>query len=356
MSATEHFTADEIERSRAYHRPLYRALPAGIVLGLAPLAMLAWLHPGLPLPWWLEGVALAAICVCAGWAARLPLGLWRYRHERRWGFSTQSPRGWLADQAKALGVGCVLAALLVEVLVVLARALATWWPLAAACAAALLVLLLGFVAPVVLEPLFNRFAPLADERLAADLLGLARRAGVPVQEVLVADASRRTRKVNAYVSGIGRTRRVVLWDTLLDAKPAELRLVVAHELAHRRFRHVARLTAMGMAGAAAFVVVLWLVLGRPEPQDAPAILLVSTLLELLATPFNAWISRRWERAADRFSLELTGDRDAFVATHVRLARANLGDLQPPRALYLLLFTHPPAPERLRLASTLDRHQ
>jgi STE24 endopeptidase len=103
-----------------------------------------------------------------------------------------------------------------------------------------------------------------------------------------------------------------------------------------------------MAGAAAFVAVLWLALGRLEPRDAAAILLLSTVLELLAAPFNAWLSRRWERAADRFSLELTGDRDAFRSAHVRLARANLADLDPPRIVYAWLFSHPTAPERLSL--------
>ena len=353
MNARAYFSAEDLARSRAYHRPLYAALVVGTALWLSTLAALAWWRPSLPLPWWLEGAALAALAVLTGWAVRLPLGWWRHRYERGWELSTQNARGWLGDQLKGLAIGAVLAALLVEGLVVFAHVWPTWWPLPAAVAAALFVLLLGFVAPVVLEPIFNRFAPLQDEELANELRALADRAGVPVREVLVADASRRTRKVNAYVSGIGRTRRVVVWDTLLDAGVPELRLVVAHELAHRRYRHVAWLTALGMAGAAAFVVVLWLVLGRIEPQDAAAILLISTVLELLASPFNAWISRRWERAADRFSLRLTGDRDAYRAAHVRLALANVSDLEPPRILYLWLFSHPTAPERLELLAASE---
>lgn len=349
MNAEAHFSAEDRARARAYNRPLYGALVLGTALWLAVLAALAWWRPGLGLPWWLEGGALAAVAVAAGWVVRLPLGLWRHRYERRWELSTQGTGGWLADRAKGLAVGAVLSALVVEGLVVLAHLWPTWWPLAGAVAAALFVLLLGFVAPVLLEPIFNRFEPLRDEELAAELRELADRAGVPVRDVLVADASRRTRKVNAYVSGIGRTRRVVVWDTLLGAGARELRLVVAHELAHRRYRHVAWLTALGMAGAAAFVLVLRLVLGRPEPEDAAAILLLSTVLELLAAPFNSWLSRRWERAADRFSLELTGDREGFRAAHVRLARANLSDLEPPRVLYLWLFSHPTPPERLALA-------
>ena len=157
-----------------------------------------------------------------------------------------------------------MAAIAVIALVGLARAFPSWWPAVAAPLAALAVLGIGFVAPVVLEPLFNRFEPLADEALARDLRGLGERAGVPVREVLVADASRRTTKVNAYVSGLGSTRRVVLYDTLLArSTPAELRLVVAHELGHRRYRHPAKATALGMVGAAVAVVVLWAAL--PDP-------------------------------------------------------------------------------------------
>jgi Zn-dependent protease with chaperone function len=350
MNAPPPFTPAEIARAHEYHRPLYRALVLGIALGVGSLALLAWWRPGLSLPWWLEGAALAALAVVLGWVVRLPLGVWRHRYERRWEFSTQSPRGWFGDQLKGLAIAALISALLVELLVVLAHAYPSWWPLIGAVAAALFVLLLGFVAPVVLEPLFNRFEPLEDEGLSRELRSLAERAGVPVREVLVADASRRTRKVNAYVSGIGRTRRVVVWDTLLDAGPAELGLVVAHELAHRRYRHVAWLTGIGMAGAAAFVVVIWLVLGRVEPRDAAAILLVSSVLELLAAPFSAWLSRRWERAADRFSIELTGDRAAFRAAQLRLARTNLSDLDPPRVVYLWFFSHPTPSERLSLAS------
>jgi len=178
---------------------------------------------------------------------------------------------------------------------------------------------------------------------------------VPVRDVLVADASRRTRKVNAYVSGIGRTRRVVVWDTLLSAPRDELEVVVAHELGHRRMRHVSQGTALAMLGAALFVVVLRLVRPHPEPHDAALVLLVGSLLELATLPFGSALSRRWERAADRFSLRLTADGSAFARVHRRLALANLSDLKPPKWLYYALFTHPTPPERLAdAAMALDR--
>jgi STE24 endopeptidase len=301
---------------------------------------------------------------------RLPLSFWRgYLHEHRFDLSTQRPAGWLADRAKALAVGVVLTGVALVGLVGLARAYPTWWPAAAAPGAALLVLAVGFVAPVVLEPLFNRFGPLTDDRLAADLRALSQRAGVPVEEVLVADASRRTRKGNAYVSGLGRTRRVVLFDTLLEssAEP-EVELVVAHELCelwHRRARHVAKATAVAMAGSALGVLALWAALrweplleaagvaGAGDPRVVPLVLLVGAVLELAAAPAFAALSRRWEREADRGSLVLTRDPDSFESAHRRLALSNLSDLDPPRALYLLLFTHPTPPERIAAARSLS---
>jgi STE24 endopeptidase len=345
----ELFSVEQVERARRYHRPLYVALLLDVTLGLAVLSVLAftrvgsWLYDAVP------GAAFPAVVVLVSAAVRLPLSFWRgHVWERRFGFSTQSARGWLGDRGKSVTVAVVLTTGAVLGLAGLARWLPSAWPLVAAPAAALLVLLVGFVAPVVLEPLFNRFAPLRDEELAGRLRALARRGGVPVRDVLVADASRRTRKVNAYVSGLGATRRVVLFDTLLRrAEPRWIELVVAHELGHRRARHVAKATLLGMAGAAAAVVVLWVLVSDPgDLRNAPLVLLVAEALELVTLPVAALVSRRWEREADRFSLDLTRDPEAFEAAHRELAAANLSDLDPPRPVYALLFTHPTAPERI----------
>ncbi|HKB93636.1 MAG TPA: M48 family metalloprotease [Gaiellaceae bacterium] len=344
------FSQEDRDRAARYHRPLYAATAARLLI-VAAVYSLVTLVPVEGWGWAGEAAAWAALTVVAAEAACLPLDLWRgLFRERSFGLSTQTLRGWLADRAKAETVGLVLAAGAWIAAVGLARALPGWWPAPAAAGLALAVLLLSFIAPVVLEPLFNRFRPLADERLAAELRALAERAGVPVRDVLVADASRRTTRANAYVSGLGPTRRVVLWDTLLgDASEPELRLVVAHELGHRRERHVVKGTMLAMALAAVAVLVLWLALGTLLPRHFPLAALLFLGLELVGMPLFAAVSRRWERAADRASLELTGDRDAFVRTHVELARKNLSDLDPPRLAYLMLFTHPTAPERLALA-------
>ena len=351
------FSADERARARAYHRPLYLALLGDVALSAGLLAALAWSSLG---DWLFSPLeSLSPVTAAAAYAAlvtvfssvlRTPLAFWRgWWRERRWGFSTQGAGGWLGDRGKGLAVSIVLGAGAWAAAVALARALPGWWALPAGAALALAVLLLSFVAPIVLEPLFNRFRPLGDETLAASLRLLSQRAGVPVREVLVADASRRTTKVNAYVSGIGRTRRVVVFDTLLEAAdPAAVEVVVAHELGHRRDGHVAKLTLLGMAAAAVAVVLLWAVLGTrvADPRTLPEALLLLLALELVALAPGAALSRRFERAADRCSLELTRQPAAFARAHLELARRNLSDLEPPRLVYLLLFSHPTAPERL----------
>jgi STE24 endopeptidase len=355
----EEFSLEERARACAYHRPLYLALLIDVALGAGLLAALAWSSLGRWLFSPLE--SMSPVAAAAAYAALVatfasvvgtPLAFWRgWRRERQWGFSTQSAGAWLADRAKGLAVSVVLVAAAWAAAVALARALPGWWALPAGAALALAVLLLSFVAPVVLEPIFNRFRPLEDETLAARLRVVSERAGVPVRSVLVADASRRTTKVNAYVSGIGRTRRVVLFDTLLQAADqGAVEVVVAHELGHRRDRHVAKLTVLAMAGAVVAVLVLWAVLGTrmSDPRTLPEALLLLIALELVALAPGAALSRRFERAADRWSLDLTEDPAAFQRAHTELARRNLSDLEPPRVAYLLLFSHPTPPQRLAL--------
>ena len=365
--AGELFGREQVERARRYWRPRYAAALANGLLGLALLAVLAFGPPGDRLyalfdgwPRWAAAAGFAAATLVLGAILRLPVSFWAgFEHERTWGFSTQTLAGWVIDWLKSLGMGVALAVPALAGLIGTARAFPSWWPLIAASAASVLVLLLAWAAPVVLEPLFNRTRPLEDGDLAAELRALAEEAQVPVRDVLVTDASRRTRKLNAYVSGLGSTRRVVLFDTLAGAAPPEeVRLVVAHELGHRRARHLAKGTLLAMAGAALFVLALWGLLqwgallaaigatGPGDPRVIPFVLLLGGCLEALLSPLGSALSRRWERQADAFSLALTRDPETFESTHRRLALANLSDLAPPRLVYLAWFTHPTAPERI----------
>ena len=355
---------------RRYHDPRYRAILADVLLGLAVPAVLAFTAAGQDvlgivdgLPAVLGAFLLGVLIVALSALVRLPLTVWLgLLHERRFGFSRESTAAFALDRVKAVTIGCVLTGLALAGLVLCARVFPSAWPLVAGLGAALLVLLLSFVAPLVLEPLFNRFRPLEDSGLRDAVFRLAERSRVPVREVLVADASRRTTKLNAYVSGLGATRRVVLFDTLVEkASEPEVLTVVAHELGHRRFRHVAIGTAIAMAGAAAYVVVLWALLsseavldaigasGPGDPMIVAFALLVGSLLGLAAAPLDAALSRRWEYACDRFALAQTGDLGAFELAFGQLSESNLPDSAPPHLAYLWLFSHPTVPERVAAA-------
>ncbi|SEN70453.1 STE24 endopeptidase [Actinacidiphila rubida] len=279
----------------------------------------------------------------------------------RFGLVTQGWGGWAVDRLRGLLISLPLAAGALFAVYALAGTTRWWWAWAALGAAALTVLM-SFLAPLVFEPLFNRFTPMEAGPLRESLLALAARDGVVVRDVLVADASRRTTALNAYVSGFGRTRRIVAYDTLLTtAEPREVELVVAHELGHVVHRDVLRGTVLGAVGAAAGVCVLAAVVSWralldaagvdrfADPGSAWLLAAVAGVGEVLSGPLWRAVSRRVERRADVHALDLTAAPAAFAAMQRRLTVVNVGHPDPPRLLHLLLSTHPAPAERIRLA-------
>ena len=198
--------------------------------------------------------------------------------------------------------------------------------------------------------------------LRDDLASMAARDGLPVRDVLVADASRRTTALNAYVSGFGATRRIVVYDTLLREAPAgEVRSVVAHELGHAKDRDPELGALLGAIGAAAAVVALyllgeWVALLRRagvdsigSPRAIGLVLAAVAVTGLVSGPLQSLVSRRLETRADRHALRLTGDPAEFAAMQLRLAAVNIADVHPPRLEYVLFATHPDTVERLAAA-------
>ena len=382
----EAFTEDEVRACVAYAKPRQRWGLAGYGADLAVLAVLALTGPGravvraaasLAGAWAPGRVALAIVAVLAVRAGvGLPFSVRAFRQDARAGLATQRLGGFLRDWAKGRGVGLVLTVVALSALVLGARWQPPGWPLVAAAAAALLVVALAVAGPVLIEPLFNRFSPLEPGPLRARLLALAATMRVPVGDVLVADASRRTTRVNAYVSGLGRTRRVVVYDTLLVPAAAgtpgvdgdgsasggdEVALVVAHELAHVRHRDV----LWGTVGAAALAAVAVLaavalfdlgpvqralgVTGLGDPLAAPGLLLLAALGGLVAAPVASAISRWAEARADWVSLEVTRDPVTAVAVERRLALQNRADLRPNRLLMVMFASHPSTMARIAQA-------
>lgn len=297
-------------------------------------------------------------------ATTLPFSAWAESVRRSYGLSTRDWAGWLGDVGRSFGlqVGGTLLALLA--LVALARAWPRWWWVATAGGAAVLVVLISFVYPLVIEPVFNKFTPMPDGELRASLMELADADGVEVDEVLVADASRRTTTLNAYVSGFGATHRIVVYDTLLEQAPNdEIRSIVAHELGHTARNDVRTGTLLGALAAAAGVCALAGVLawrwplersGSTGPADPRAIALVLgivTVLGLVAGPVQNLVSRRVETRADVHALDLTRDPATFVQMQHNLAVTAYSDPDPPPLLFALFASHPTPPQRIALART-----
>jgi STE24 endopeptidase len=325
-----------------------------VVVGLLGLSLRVRARVArLPGPWWVQ-VLLAVVAVeVVSRVATLAPAVAQRRVALRSGLSDQPWSGFARDLVVRELVDVVTTGLVVLLVVACARRWQEAWPAVAGAAAAVLVVLGSFAYPVVVEPLFNSFTPLEDGSLRSGVLALADAEGVPVDQVLVADASRRTTTLNAYVSGFAGTRRVVLYDNLVEGVPQdEVLTVVAHELAHARHDDVLVGTALGASGAAAAVGLLGLLLGRRrlgEPSTVPLLLALFVVGSLLAQPVQNGISRRIETHADVDALHFTHDPDAFTALQVRLAERSLADPTPPAWSQWWFGSHPTVLVRVALA-------
>ena len=348
VSAREQFGAGELRRAERHDAFLRIDFLLALAAQLAALAAVAWPAPRLarrlPGPVLVRGLALALIAFAAAWLARLPFGLAAHWWERRYDLATRGYAAWLwhrlpGPSELAVLVGGVLAAML------LGRALGRRWWVAAAPAAVLFAAVVVFVQPLV----GGGLRPVRPPGLAAALHGLA--GDIPVR---VERASKRTRRANAEAIGLGPSRRIVLWDTLLDGRfrPAEIRVVTAHEVAHHARRHALR----GLAWFAlfalpcAFAVALATARrgGPGEPAAVPLLLLAVACLQVAALPVAATITRRYEAEADWLALERTRDPAAAESLFRSFSRVNLDDPDPPRWAFRLLADHPTLVDRIAM--------
>jgi STE24 endopeptidase len=318
----------------------------------------------LPGWWWVRVVLAVALVEVIGRLVTLPFAVLLRRHALDHGLTTQSWSGFARDLTLGQGVNVVALSIVLIVLIGCARRWTRAWPAVAAGLLGALVLLGSFVYPLLVEPLFNSFTSLPDGELRSQVLELADREGVPVDDVLVADASRRTTTLNAYVSGFGGTRRVVLYDNLVDDVSRDQVLsVVAHELAHAKHDDVLTGSLLGVAGAVFGVGLLGLVVGAVgprrgvamrDPAVVPLVLALIAVGTLLASPVQNTISRHIETRADVDALQATRDADAFVAVQRELALRSLADPTPPTWSQLWFGSHPTALTRIAIARQLGQ--
>lgn len=369
--ALHYFTPEEIARGKSYMGGRYVLFAARSAITLGFFLLFVFTPASrtlrdLTAAWagdrpWLTLTLYAACLLLLFRLLLLPIDLYgSYVREHAYGLSTQGLDGWLKDWGKGLILQVILLLLTVNLLYVLIRRDPHRWFVAGAGILGIMILLLTFLAPVLIDPLFHTFTPLKDADLKARVLRLAERAGIPVEQVLETDASRRTVKANAYVTGFGRTKRIVLYDTLVKRASAdEVEVVLAHEIGHRMYHHIWK--GVGLSVLAFFLglgiaalVLQWgttrgLLSHSADPAGLPLLFLTLFALSLVTLPLRNAISRGFERQADLAALELSENRDAYVKVEVDLARSNLADITPPGWAIILLYTHPPVLERISVA-------
>lgn len=353
-------------RSSRYHRTRRRAIAAELAATTALLTALLLTGGSARLRDLAGASAAGYVCLLALLLGLVTLPFVWYRGfhlERQYELSSLPAPAWFRDYLKAAALRLALGAACAEAMYLAIRTTDRWWWLLAAGGGAVLLAVLTALAPVWLLPMFHRSRPLGRERLRRRLLELSARAGVPVMNVHEWGLGEKSRRVNAALVGAGATRRILLSDTLLAGySDDEIEVVMAHELGHHVHRDVTK------ALAAEFVVLsialyvahlalgaAWQSLGFRSAADVaglPLVLLAAGAVSFAATPvLNAW-SRRNERRADRFALELTAQPHAFIATMKRMAAQNLAEENPTRTARWFFNTHPSVEERIAEAKRM----
>jgi len=282
----------------------------------------------------------------------------------RYGQSNQTLKDWIIDQLKGLAIGAPLGLLLLELLYLALRVTGDLWWLWAAGGMLIFSVLLSNLAPILIAPLFNKFVPLSDEHkeLADRLLDLARRANTKVRGVFKSDMSRRSKAANAYLTGIGNTRRIVVGDTLINEFSIdEIETVLAHELGHHVHRDIPVLITFGTLSTTlslflASLALKWATnyfgfLGPDDVAAFPALGLIFGVYGLITMPIDNAVSRWRENMADDYALQSTGKTEAFASAFTRLANQNLGEVDPEKWVVWLFYSHPPLGERIAKANS-----
>ncbi len=368
------FSADELDRARRYRRPVARARILRLAISTVALLVIVFAEVAPELVdalgvdnWVLQLLVIVSFLEVVSTVIATPFDAWLdLRHDREWELSTQTGGGFATDLARGLVLGLVVNVVLLLPLFAVIRTTPTWW-LWGWVVMVIFTIGLGFLYPVVIAPIFNTFTPLEDEDMNGRVDRIAAIAGVRISGTYVADESKRSRRDNAYVAGLGATRRVVLFDTLLEHSPEVVEQVVAHEIGHWRLKHlrkqlpvIALLLLALFAGLKVFSEWDWIfeqagvvtsgdvpLVG--QPTALPLLVLAAQVGFGLLGLLTAWVSRAFERQADIEALDLLEEPQTMLDMQRGLHTKNLADLEPGR-VKRLQASHPPAAERMALTS------
>jgi STE24 endopeptidase len=317
-----------------------------------------------------NGVLFVLPLMLAQTVMGVPFSLYRnFRIEKKYGFNTMTPKLWLADLVKGLAIGAVISSVVVLAALWLVQASPGWWWLWVWLFFLAFGVFMMYISPYIIEPLFFKFEPVAVEGLEARIRELMEKAGLRVSRVFQVDASRRSRHSNAYFTGIGKVKRIVLFDTLLQQMtPDEVLAVLAHEVGHWKKKHVLKriimTEIMAFIGIVAGFMLLqgdWLLdlLSLGNASFFAKVVVLSFLASIVTfplTPLFSYLSRRDEWESDRFASDLTGDPGAMASALVKLSKENLANLHPHPLYAAFYYSHPPVVERIRSLKAEVRKQ
>lgn len=315
----------------------------------------------LGLPFIASGLIFFILLSYADTILGIPFSLYHaFRIEKKYGFNTMTPRLWAADFIKSIFVSTVLFAVMVSAgLWIIQKSPGLWW-LWIWCFFLAFSIFMMYLSPYVIEPLFNKFEPVEDEALKEGIGRIAEKAGIKVKKILKIDASKRTRHTNAYFTGIGHVKRIVLYDTLMEQLDKnEIISVLAHEIGHWKKKHILKfIVATELIALAALFISHRLVQGELLNNlfgiDGGSFFTKAVVLGFLGSivsfpigPIFMYFSRRHEIEADRYSKDLAQDPQAMVSSLVKLSKDNLSNLHPHPLYVKFHYSHPPVLERIR---------
>ncbi len=290
----------------------------------------------------------------------LPLSYCRgYIIEHRFGLSNQTLSMWFLDYLKQNGISILISSLGMTGIYALMVYVPGYWWIISAVVLAIFIVVMTYLYPIIIDPLFYKFEKLGDTELKEQIINIADRAGIEVNEVLIADASRKTGKANAYFSGVGSSRRIVVYDNLVNNFTREEVLnVIAHEMGHWHHMHIFKNIIMGIITGTIGLFIINFVFTRSgmvgDFRSIFIIILLISVISFLLLPIQNAISRSFERQADNFAMQATANTSAQIQLMVKLGESNLSNISPGRYIKYFLYSHPPIMERIESAENFNQ--
>jgi STE24 endopeptidase len=332
---------------------------------LVPI-MVGWLA-GLHIHIIPQALIFFGILAAIGGITGLPLTLYHtFVLEKKYGFSTITWKIWITDFVKSLIVSAILMSIMISAFMAFVSYLPKSWWFWAWVFFTLFEIILLWLYPVLIAPLFNKYELIKDELLKEKITALLDKAGLKAKGIYQVDAGKRSKHTNVYFTGIGKTKRIVLYDTLLAShSPEEIIAVLAHEIGHWKKKHIVKQLIFMIGTSLVLLYLVYLVVGFPilysafRIQHTPVyvgLFLVSLYLgaiRFFLSPVGAAVTRRYEREADGMAFELTGTSQPMVKALKRLAKDNLSNLYPHPLYVWFYYSHPPLIERIKYLQAMD---